>query len=130
MSNDFFPDLGGGNHAADSTVISCPKTPTDWIDLVQQQGDSGEGWQETLERLSNFLSGNGWRTNSEVERERALKYEAERRKAVAWLKEHGATDEFLGKLTAQQQIDLYNAAQRGETSVTSDGVIINIVPAS
>jgi hypothetical protein len=111
MINGLFPDLGGGNRPADSTVISCPKTPTDWIDLAQQQGDSGEGWQETLERLSNFLVGNGWRTNAEVERERALKYESERRKAVGWLKEHGATDEFLGKLTAQQQIDLYEAAQ-------------------
>jgi hypothetical protein len=33
MSESLFPDLGGSDHPAAATVIPCPKTPTNWIDL-------------------------------------------------------------------------------------------------
>jgi hypothetical protein len=68
------------------------------------------------------------KTNREVANDKLRAFEAKRKEAYAWLKAHGATDEQLGQLTAQQQIDVYEAAKRGESSVTfDDGRTIQIV---
>jgi hypothetical protein len=138
MSDSLFPDLGGEDRPADSTVMPCPEA-SKYLNtvvtfgggssfLAQQQGDSGGSSQETWEKMGNILSGNGWRTNAEVEREKYRKLREEQRKAVAGLRAYGFTEDQLSQLTYQQQIDLYNAIQRGETSVTSGGTTINIVP--
>ncbi len=39
MSESLFPDLGGADRPADSTVIPCPNTLTNWIDLEYLYAD-------------------------------------------------------------------------------------------
>jgi hypothetical protein len=106
-----FPDLGGDDRSADSTVIPCPQ---DWV-----------------ERVKNGLSGYGFKTDAEIEKEKQeeqRKLAQEAYKAAEWLKKNGADPRQLNQLSNQQVIDLYNAVQRGDSSVTTGGVTINIQP--
>jgi hypothetical protein len=111
MSESIFPDLGGDDISADSTVIPCS--------------------QEWVERVKNGLSGNGFKTDAEIEKERQeeqRKLAQEAYKAAEWLKKNGADPRQLDQLSNQQVVDLYNAVQRGDSSVTTGGVTINIQP--
>jgi putative RNase toxin 21 of polymorphic toxin system len=111
MSEGIFPDLGGDDISADSTVIPCPQ---DWV-----------------ERVKNGIRGNGFKTDAEIEKERQeeqRKLAQEAYKAAEWLKKNGADPRQLDQLNNQQVIDLYNAVQRGDSSVTTGGVTINIQP--
>jgi hypothetical protein len=111
MSESIFPALGGDDRPADSTVIPCPQ---DWV-----------------ERIKNGLSGSGFKTDAEIEKERQ---EEQRRlareayKAAEWLKKNGADPRQIDRLSNQQVVDLYNAVQRDDPSVTTGGVTINIQP--
>lgn len=53
---------------------------------------------------------------------------AEAARAVEWLKQHGADPAQLDKLSNKQVIELKEAVERGETSITTGGVTIDIVP--
>jgi hypothetical protein len=53
---------------------------------------------------------------------------AEACRAAEWLKQHGADPEQVDRLTNRQVIEIYEAVQKGERSVTTDGVTINIAP--
>lgn len=54
--------------------------------------------------------------------------EAEAYRAAVWLKEHGADPEQVDQLSNRQVIEIYEAAQKGERSVTTEGITINITP--
>lgn len=74
------------------------------------------------------MNGYGWKTNAEVAHDRYLKFQAKLKEAQAWLKAHGMTAEQFGQLTVEEQIRLYEAAKRGDTSfVTDDGRTINLL---
>jgi hypothetical protein len=49
-------------------------------------------------------------------------------KAAKWLIDHGADPEKLNQLSNRQVIEFYEAVQRRDRSVTTDGVTINIEP--
>jgi Novel toxin 21 len=111
MSEGIFPDLGGNDRSADSVVIPCPQ---DWV-----------------ERVKNGLSGYGFKTDAEIEKEKQeeqRKLAQEAYKAAEWLKKNGADPRQLNQLSNQQVIDVYNAIQKGDSSVTTGGVTINIQP--
>ncbi len=124
-----FPGSLPGITAATRSGLGGFRTPpfvSGFLGGLQQTTD--DSWGTWWERLGNWISRKGWKTNREVEIDNLRAFEAKRREAYAWLKAHGATDEELGKLTAQQQIDVYEAAKRGESSVTSGESVININP--
>jgi RHS repeat-associated protein len=89
----------------------------------------GHSIQDWLEKLKNGLSGNGFKTDKEIEQERRaaeIKHRQEAARAHKWLLDQGADPQKLSHLSNQQVIDVYNAAQRGETSVTSGGQTIEL----
>jgi RHS repeat-associated protein len=114
-----FPGSLPGTSIGSGGGLGGFRTPP-FVNGFQQTQDDSLG--AFFERLGNFLSGNGYKTNREVEIDKLRAFEAKRREAYAGLKALGATDEQLGQLTAQGQIEAYEAAKRGDSSVTtSDG---------
>ncbi|HEX8163947.1 MAG TPA: RHS repeat-associated core domain-containing protein [Pyrinomonadaceae bacterium] len=90
---------------------------------------------EWLQRWINASRGLGWKTDAEIEAERRAaetKKAQDAYKAAEALRKLGFDPNQISRLSNQQVIDFYNALQRGETSVVSDGrkIVLDIIPAA
>ncbi len=118
-----FPGSLPGINAAIRSGMGGFRTPPFVNGFLQTQQTQDDSWGAWFERLGNKLSGNGWKTNREVEDDRYRAKTAKQKEANAWLRAHGFPEELIGGLSVDEQIALYEKAKNGEP------ININIIPA-